>query len=167
MKKILLISTFIGGFVGALAQGTLQFTVDLNGSNEVPPNDSPYTASGNLTLDGNTLDYSIGRLGWDFLPTSAGIYGPAAPGQTNSLIFDLGNYSLSPNPPELGYGGGFTLTPGEISGLESGLWYVNWTSSTYPDGEIRGQILSVPEPGAAALCIVAMLLMSLRTRYRL
>jgi len=90
-----------------------------------------------------------------FSPISAGIFGPATTDQTNSLVFDLGNYLIgAPGdgfPGSLGYIGALTLTSQQINDLESGLWYVNFTSSTYPDGEIRGQILSVPEPSVLAL----------------
>jgi hypothetical protein len=35
--------------------------------------------------------------------------------------------------------------------LNSGLWYFNIHTSTFGGGEIRGQILPVPEPSAWAL----------------
>jgi len=39
----------------------------------------------------------------------------------------------------------------QISDLEGGLWYINIHSSVFPNGEIRGQILPVPEPSILAL----------------
>ncbi len=167
MKKPLLLVLAFAGLASAHAQGTLQFTASLNGGNEVPPNSSPYTASGTLTLDGNLLSYSIGRSGWDFLPTSAGIYGPATQSQNASIIFDLGNYLLSPNPPTMGYGGAITVTTQQINDLEAGLWYVNWNSSSFPGGEIRGQIIPVPEPSVLALLGTGALLACVfRRRFR-
>jgi len=38
-----------------------------------------------------------------------------------------------------------------LSQLESGLWYVNVTSAGHLDGQVRGQILPVPEPSVLAL----------------
>src|SRR5437660_11684519 len=72
MKKTIVLLLAFVSLASLHAQGTLQFTVSLNGGNEMLPNSSPYTASGTLTLNGNTLNYSIGRNGWDFLPLSAG-----------------------------------------------------------------------------------------------
>lgn len=155
LKTAMLVAFLTNGLPSAQAQGTLQFTVALNGANEVPPNDSLFYASGSLSLDGNSLSYEVGAVFTNmndiFYPTSGGIYGPAGPGQNGTPIFDLGNYHAVINPPLGTYGGysyygGFTLTPQQISGLEAGLWYVNFASSTYPLGEIRGQIQPVPEP---------------------
>jgi hypothetical protein len=155
MKKILTLTFLIGSLTGTLAQGTLQFGATLTGANEVPSNSSVYVGSGTFTLDGNSLSYSVGMVSPFFFPISAGIFGPATTDQTNSLVFDLGNYLIgAPGdgfPGSLGYIGALTLTSQQINDLESGLWYVNFTSSTYPDGEIRGQILSVPEPSVLAL----------------
>ncbi|PYJ80630.1 MAG: hypothetical protein DME22_23775 [Verrucomicrobia bacterium] len=165
-KTIALLLTFVS-LASAQAQGTLQFTVSLNGGNEVPPNSSPYTASGTLTLSGNTLNYSMGRNAWDFLPTSAGIYGPATESQNASIIFDLGSYILSPNPPTMSYIGAVTVTSQQINDLEGGLWYVNFNSSSFPNGEIRGQIIPVPEPSALALLAVGGTLAALLRRRKL
>ncbi len=46
--------------------------------------------------------------------------------------------------------GGYTVAQ-QLSDLENGLWYVNVHTSTFPGGEIRGQILPVPEPSTLAL----------------
>ena len=149
---------------GAFAQSTLQFSVNLNGANEVPPNSSAYVGSGFVTLDlsNDLLSYGVGMNSPYFQPTSAGIYGPASATQTGSLIFDMGNYILSANPPSLNYLGGFSVTPQQISDLGNGLWYVNFTSSTFPNGEIRGQILPVPEPSTFALLGAGLALLGLR-----
>jgi len=151
MNRIFIRLLVVASLTGVQAQGTFEFIVNLSGADEVPPNSSPFTASGSLSLDGNVLRYLIGRAGWDFLPSSAGIYGPATSGQNGSLIFDMGNYGLSPNPPTLQYGGAFTLTSQQISEVKAGSWYVNLNSTAFPDREIRGQITPVPEPSTWVL----------------
>jgi hypothetical protein len=54
------------------------------------------------------------------------------------------------------------LTAGQIDELNAGLWYVNVTTGNYPDGEIRGQILSVPEPSTWALFGLGAMVYSLK-----
>jgi hypothetical protein len=44
-----------------------------------------------------------------------------------------------------------TLDATMLSDLRAGLWYVEITSAAYPNGEIRGQIVPVPEPSVFAL----------------
>ena len=121
--------------------GTFQFNSTLTGTNETKPNNSPYIGSGLFTLDGNVLNYGVGMQGNLFCPTSAGIYGPATNGQDGPLMFDLGSYLTSFNPFSITYGGGLFLTAPQVSDLVAGLWYVNFPSTNYPTGEIRGQII--------------------------
>jgi len=161
MKKILTLTFLIGGLTGAWAQGTLQFDVNLDGANEVPPTDSTRIGMGigtGVTLNGTTLDYSIGFSATTDIPTDVTINGPAGTDSTAPILFDLGapSYYTGFNPPLLSWsvtGMINNLTGAQISDLENGLWYVNFfsSSSSYPDGEIRGQITPVPEPSDLAL----------------
>jgi hypothetical protein len=164
MKKVISLTLFVAGLSAAFAQGTFQLRATLNGANEVPPNSSPGIGSGILTLSGTTLNYDFfgpnlfsGGQGAS-QATDATINGPASPGSTAPILFDLGAPTITPiQPPP---GSAFTwqgtinnLTGSQITDLMAGLWYVNvFTSSgTFPNGEIRGQILEVPEPSALAL----------------
>jgi hypothetical protein len=45
----------------------------------------------------------------------------------------------------------FAITPAQVAYLEAGYLYLNVHTSVFPGGEIRGQLLMVPEPGTAAL----------------
>jgi hypothetical protein len=126
--------------------GKFQFSTTLTGTNETEPNNSPYTGSGRFSLDGNFLSYAVGMESPYFLPTKAVISGPAEPGGSGALIFDLGDYQMSSNPPALTYAGGLFLMASQVRTLMSGLSYVNFFSTNYPDGEIRGPI--VLESGA-------------------
>lgn len=137
------------------AQGTLEFTLTLTGDQVGPPNNSPYRGSGSFTLTGDQLNYAVGMEPPYFLPTEAHVHGPAPPGVNGPPVFDLGNYIIfGPGPGTFGglaYGGGRTLSASEIAGLTAGLWYVDFHSTDYPNGEIRGQIMTVPEPSTLAL----------------
>ena len=92
-----------------------------------------------------------------FITTGGTINGPAGPGTNAPIIFDLGFFSFHPgsslgDPP--GYifmNTNYTLSASQISQLEAGLWYVNITSGTMPDGQLRGQILPVA-PSIEDLC---------------
>src|SRR6266581_4653529 len=142
----------------AQAQGTIQFKAILTGSNEVPPNSDLTIGTATFTLEGNSLSYFVYVPALTFLTSGGTISGPALPGVNGAVIFDLGAFiyhsgssfgdppfysSGSSLPPPFGTGP-FTLSDGQISQLQSGLWYVNITSGPQPDGQLRGQILPLP-----------------------
>lgn len=154
--------------VSTRGQGTFQFTVNLNGANQVPPNNSTGMGSGTLTLTGQTLSYNFGGP-WTFSVTTGSINGPAGPGSTAPVLFNLGSPSFAvPNPPDPG-GYAFVGTINNLAGtqindLMAGLWYVNVYSTTFPEGEIRGQITPVPEPSTSPLLCLGAGLTAFRWR---
>ncbi len=149
----------------APAQDTICFTATLTGTNEVPPNNDPTVATGTFSLTGTSLSFLVDVPALTFISVSGSIQGPAGPGTNAPIIFDLGgpvfhSGSSQGDPPIYRFAspasgpfgaGPFTLTDAQLNGLESGLWYVNITSAGQPNGQLRGQILGVPEPSAAAL----------------
>ena len=155
MRRRLLTIVVLACIVSAQAQGTFQFTVNLNGANQVPPNNSTGMGNGTLTLTGQTLSYNFGGL-WTFQVTTGSINGPSNPGFTAPVLFNLGAPSFAvPNPPDPG-GYAFVgtinnLNTAQINDLLAGLWYVNIYSTSFLEGEIRGQITPVPEPSTLAL----------------
>lgn len=123
------------------------FEFYLDGTQEVPPNASP--ASGHaqvwLHLDTHTLEWDIKFKDLVVPATAAHFHGPAVPGVAAGV-----------KVPTTGFAG---LTSGHITGsvvlvddvthtvaqkeqqICDGLWYHNIHSSTYPGGEIRGQVV--------------------------
>lgn len=142
------------------AQEALQFHVNLTGTEVVPPNTDPSVVRGDFWLTGDTLSFRVDVPLITFITTGATINGSALPGENAAVLFDLGGAGFHPgssqgDPP--GYiffspfdgtfgAGPFRLTGEQINQLQDGLWYVNVTSSTMPLGQLRGQILPVPEP---------------------
>ncbi len=165
VKRSLQIVAMLACALAAQAQGTLQFHAALTGSDEVPPNTDPTIGTGTFSLTGNSLSFLVDVPATTFISVSGYIQGPASPGANAGIIFDLGGPVFRPGndfgtPPGYRFSspfdgtfgaGPFALTDAQINDLESGVWYVNITSAMHPDGQLRGQILAVPEPSVLAL----------------
>jgi hypothetical protein len=127
------------------------------------------TGSGSvmITLSGTTLTFSGGTYSGLMANASAAhIHGPGLPlnqgGTPAGVLYNLGTGATPVIPlgstagtisgtVNLSAGvGGFSLAQ-QLDQLNGGLWYVNIHSSFAPNGEIRGQILLVPEPATWAL----------------
>jgi hypothetical protein len=168
VKRILISIVLFACALTAQAQGTLQLYATLTGANEVPPNSDPTVTTGTLSLSGNLLSFRLDVPLITFIARNAYIQGPAGPGANAPIIFDLGGPVFQGGSPEFGippsyvffspytppFGAGpFTLNDSQINDLLGGLWYMNVTSSDFPNGQLRGQILPVPEPSAWILTI--------------
>ena len=146
---------------------TLEFEILLDGLQETPPVATPATGTGSLFLDDATGNYTISGTFQDLIGTSnnAHIHGPAAigagpAGVVHGLTFDFGVTSGS-----FSNGAGLTtFTPAQMANLINGLYYVNIHSSFAPGGEIRGQILLVPEPSTALLVALGIAGLAVRRR---
>src|SRR5947208_11350845 len=151
MKTIVQVTALLMSGLAVNAQMATDFVAYLWGANEVPPNASKAQGVGTFSLDGSALNYQVALPDPIFAPTDAGIYGPADRSGNGAPIFDWPAFLFSV-PSESGetaiyYTGTLQLTPEQISELESGLWYVNVFSKSFPNGEIRGQICPA-SPGA-------------------
>ena len=112
------------------------------------------TVASTLTL--NNITYS----GLSANSTFAHIHGSdtSVPGQSAGVLYDLAGFTtlggtsgaFNGTVPLVDGTGGFSLAQ-QISQLEGGLWYINIHSANFGGGEIRGQILPVPEPSSLAL----------------
>lgn len=117
------------------------------------------SGSGTFTLDttADTLTFDITFSGLSGTEIVAHIHGPAPPGVGAGILYDLpvgspklGTINLVDLP------GPYTVAD-QKADLLTGLWYVNIHSTTFPGGEIRGQMLVVPQVPALAAWGIALL----------
>jgi hypothetical protein len=152
---------------------TLYFSSLLNGAQETPPVATDAKGLGLFSLDTVSGDFTFQII---FTPDllhgseiAAHIHGPAPVSVAAPVLF-----GLPLGTPK--FGTIFGLTPAQQADLNAGLWYVNIHSTTFPGGEIRGQIipglpinLIVPEPSTLALAgagLVGLAIFASRRRWR-
>jgi|ERR1051326_5939965 hypothetical protein len=142
--------TFSVGTVSA--QWTFQAT--LTGLGENPANASTATGFGTVVLNASQTQITVDES-WSGLTspaTASHIHGPGGigpGGNTNApVIFPFSGVpsATSGSIPEQT----FAISAQQVSWLFSGYLYMNVHDANFPGGEIRGQLLLVPEPSTAA-----------------
>lgn len=116
------------------------FANALTGAAEVPPNAS--AARGTVIVKYDTLSNLLELVG-DYQNLSAAItgshiHGPAGPTGNAPVLFNLTNTGGTTGILSVSV----TLTAAQETNLLAGNMYANVHSATYPDGEIRAQLLS-------------------------
>lgn len=132
--------------VSASAQTT--YTCALTGTSEVPANASPATGSATVILDvtQTQLSISVQFANLTTAYTASHIHGPAPVG-TNAAVkwgfVGLPAGWVFSNANRDGVLTNFAVagvTATDVANLNAGLFYVNVHSTTFPGGEIRGQL---------------------------
>jgi uncharacterized repeat protein (TIGR01451 family) len=139
--SLYVVSLSNGAVYQVFARRTL-FAATLTGGEETPPNNSQGRGRATVLLDADerTAHVSLDFDGLSSPQTAAHIHGPASQGQSAPPLFEL---------PEGGFEGfKITLNPQQVSDLRNGFFYVNVHSTTFPGGEIRGQLLPAAESSA-------------------
>ena len=132
----------------------LTFGVELDGFQEIPPNSSPGVGDAELTLDTSSGYVNMVNNGGsyaDLLGNSSAvtINGPAGYGTNAAVLLTL--TLASPGTTSGTFSGNGTLSSANITAMINTDTYINIRSNVYPSGEIRGQIVAVPEPASAVL----------------
>ncbi|MBI4916740.1 MAG: CHRD domain-containing protein [Acidobacteria bacterium] len=124
--------------VAGPAMAELGYSAGLTGGQEVPPVATTATGTGFVVLDqvGSTITVLLAYSGLTTAATAGHIHRGAA-GVNGPVVFNLA-------PPAVTTGAivpvTFAVTPADIADLLAGNFYFNVHSSTFPGGEIRGQI---------------------------
>jgi hypothetical protein len=122
------------------AAGTRVIVARLAGFQETPPEAT--AATGDAVM---IFDTATNQINWLIThnvanATVAHFHGNGFPGIAAPILIDIGALSGGVTSPMVG---STTLTPTQASDLLAGRWYVNIHSTTFPGGEIRGQLASV------------------------
>ncbi len=151
MKAIAMVLVGACVLTGSASADILSFEANLDGLQMVPPNASPAFGSGTFSFDTATsaLSVTVGNY-QDLLGGANQVFlNVGAPGANGPFVFAL---TLdTPGAATGTFSGGGALTPAQTLSLNNGDLYMRITSAVFPGGEIRGQLLAVPAPGAAVL----------------
>jgi CHRD domain len=122
----------------------LSFTVQLAGSQEVPPVTSPGEGTADLSYDPSTrlLTWSVTYSGLSSAATMAHFHGPAPAGKNAGVQIGISKQGTPPASPIKGQA---KLTPSQAKQLMAGEWYINVHTADHRAGEIRGQLVP-PKP---------------------
>jgi len=152
MKKQLTTIAIAVAFSAGIASAQTTWQAILTGSQEVPVNGSTATGFGTVILNAAQTQITVDES-WSGLvggpATASHIHGPAGVGTNASVLFPFSGVpsATSGSIPEQT----FAITPTQVGYLQNGFLYMNVHDSVFPGGEIRGQLILVPEPSTLAL----------------
>jgi hypothetical protein len=114
----------------------IKYRIELKPENEVPPNSSHASGSGEARFDTETkiLTWTITYSGLSGPAIGAHFHGPGEPGKNAGIVLPF----LFVNSPLKGQQ---KLSDAQAAGLLAGRWYANIHTVQNPGGEIRGQLM--------------------------
>ena len=146
----------IFGLAMALGIGTASaqwtFNATLTGLGENPANASTGTGFGTVVLNAAQTSITVNES-WTGLiggpATASHIHGPGGVGTNAVVLFPFTGVpaATSGSIPQQT----FAINAQQVGWLFSGFLYMNVHDATFPGGEIRGQLLLVPEPSTVGL----------------
>jgi hypothetical protein len=146
-----------GKAFGAFGHGN-DFSTHLTGYQEVPSINSPAQGDLTITLGNNQLTYQLTYSGFTTAVSAAHVH-VAQPGVNGGVSFFLCGGGNKPACPTSGGTVTGTVVPSDVlaisgqgfaagdlnavlAAMRAGVTYANIHTATYPNGEIRGQLLS-------------------------
>ncbi len=138
-------------FLGAFAAITLAatsavaatgFSANLTGTAENPPVSTAASGAATCVLNnaGTQLQISVAFQNLTTAYSASHIHGYAAAGSNASVKFGFASVLTNANRNGT-FNGVWNLTATDATNLLAGLMYVNIHSSTFPGGELRGQLI--------------------------
>jgi hypothetical protein len=120
------------------APRTVQLNVVLNGANEVPPTTSVASGTGTVTIDRVTkqMTWSVDYAGLSGPVQAAHFHGPGLPGTNADVLIPM-TVSF---PPMVG---AVLINEAMEADLLAGKLYINLHTPAFPNGEIRGQVITM------------------------
>ena len=138
---------------------TIFLFADLTGAQETPPNPSTALGVGAFVFDTDT-SILTGLVAHNVTNTTAAHIHMAPAGVAGGIVFPMPGSLPTPSPIFVTW-----LVPANlVTPLLNGGLYFNIHSSMFPGGEIRGQLLQIPEPATMALVGTGLLGLALRKR---
>jgi CHRD domain/PEP-CTERM motif len=137
------------------AHAQTTFTAFLNGAQEAPvPRATPATGNGTVILNAARTQITV-SLSFSGLtaPFTVAHFHEGAFGTSGPVRLDIASFIV----PQNGGTGGtmtnvlFNVTTAQADAMLAGNFYFNIHTSTFPAGEIRGQLNVVPEPASMFL----------------
>jgi hypothetical protein len=150
MKKFLPVFLLICSL--ATARADQSFTIVMDGLQEVPPNASPGTGFGTAFFDSTALTISL-SVSFSGLvsPTTVSHIHTGAVGFAGPVVVDTTSIMTPGATSGTVSGGPLAISATHVANLLAGDTYLNIHTTAFPGGEIRGQLIVVPEPSTTAL----------------
>jgi hypothetical protein len=150
MNKLVAVAALLVGLNAAFAQN-FQASID---AAQAGGGARQGTGSGTFTFDGANLSYNVTVSGVTPNINNAHIHVGDVGVQGGTVVFPFAGPFTGTS---MSWSGTWTgMSAQNIADLQAGRLYVNvHTSPSFPAGEVRGQIVAVPEPSTYALVAAA------------
>lgn len=120
-------------------------TLALSGAQEVPPNGSTATGTGEVTIDLVSRQFTAKATTQGLAGTAAHVHdGPS--GVSGPILFPMTESAAGSGV----WSTSVQLTQAQMTELNAGRYYINVHSAAFPGGEIRGQIVQQLSPAPTA-----------------
>src|SRR6266545_1463268 len=148
-KTLLAVLLLLIGCARTAAQDTLEFTVSLDGTEALPPNASFLTGEGSFTLNPGSLFQGGLFVERDSGQGNVTFYTSRSATALGTPVFSMTPGEWVPPIEPIDHGGrdffaGRTLSETECADLLAGHWWAVYITPSFPDGEIRGQVVAAP-----------------------